>query len=109
MFANKIPFLISMSRSIRFGTIEALPNRKHGTIMGGIKDILKVYHNWGFGVKTALMDGELAGLRGDLADQQVTLNVTGRDEHVGDTSARSRRGCVASTRHYSSSSFQHEL
>lgn len=84
MFVDKITFLISMSRSIRFGMIEALPNRKHGMIMGGIKGILKVYRNCGFRVKTPLMNGEFAGLQGDLADQQVNLNATVPDKHAGD-------------------------
>ncbi|MDG7001629.1 MAG: hypothetical protein JRN15_21230, partial [Nitrososphaerota archaeon] len=33
---------------------------------------------------TTLMDGEFENLRGDLADLNIALNTTARDEHVGD-------------------------
>ena len=31
MFVNKIPFLVTLSRGLRFGTVSALPNRQVGT------------------------------------------------------------------------------
>ena len=46
--------------------------------------ILQIYWRNGFVVEVALMDGEFAHLRGELASLGVTLNDTSRDEHVGD-------------------------
>ena len=76
--------LISISRNIKFGTIEAIPNNKTATVLKGVKAILKLYRGKGFTIKMALMDGEFGHLRGELAGMGVTLNETSRDKHVGD-------------------------
>ena len=84
MYVNQIPMLISISRNIKFGTIEAIPNNKTATVLEGIKAILQLYRGNGFTIEMALMDGEFGHLRGALAGMGVTLNETSCDEHVGD-------------------------
>jgi hypothetical protein len=84
MFVNGIPMLISTSRNIRFGTVEAIPNHNIPTLVKGITSVGTMYKRAGFRVSTALMDGEFEPMRGDLADLGVTLNQTAHDEHVGD-------------------------
>ena len=53
-------------------------------ILKSMQAILQIYWRNGFLVEVALMDGEFAHLRGELASIGVTLNDTSRDEHVGD-------------------------
>jgi hypothetical protein len=84
MFVNDIPMLVSISRNIRFATIEALPNRTGANLVKAIKSIVQIYRQAGFKVTMALMDGEFDKIRGDLADMGIVLNETARDEHVGD-------------------------
>ena len=84
MFVDKIAFLVTLSRNIRFGTVEVLPDRKQHSIIKAIKNVQALYVPRGFTVETALMDGEFAALRGNLADLGITLNETAADEHVGD-------------------------
>ena len=84
MYVNQIPMLISISRNIKFGTIEAIPNNKTATVLKGVKAILQLYRGNGFTIEMALMDGEFGHLWGELAGMGVTLNETSRDEHVGD-------------------------
>jgi hypothetical protein len=43
MFVNKIPFLVTISRGIKFGTAETLTDRKHPTIMSAIKHVVALY------------------------------------------------------------------
>ena len=87
---NNIPMLITVSRNIRFGTIEALPNRNIGTLVNGIKAVRTLYKRAGFLITTALMDGKFEAMHSDLADlgtnnePGITLNEAARDEHVGD-------------------------
>ena len=76
--------LVSISREIRFGTLEVIPNSKSTVLLKGLKSILQVYQRGGFQVEAALMDGEFGHLRGELASMGVTLNETSRDEHVGE-------------------------
>jgi hypothetical protein len=84
MYVNGIPMLVSISRNIRFCTVEAVPNRSGDTLVKGIKNIAAVYKRAGFKIVATLMDGEFEPLRGDLADAEIALNTTARDEHVGD-------------------------
>ena len=84
MYVNKVAMLVSISRKIKFGTIEVIPNNKSTVLLKGLKGILQVYQCRGFHVEMALMDGEFGHLRGELASMGVTLNETSRDEHIGD-------------------------
>jgi Reverse transcriptase (RNA-dependent DNA polymerase) len=84
MFVNKIPMLVSISRNIKFGTVEDIANRNSASLIKGIRNIVKIYQRAGFKVNSALMDGEFEPLRGDLAEMGIGLNVTSQDEHVGD-------------------------
>jgi hypothetical protein len=84
MFVNKMPFLVSFSLNIRFGTAEKLGSKSDKMVLAALKDVFKRYQGGGFNVKTILADQEFESLRGDLASVQVQLNSTARDEHVGD-------------------------
>ena len=84
MYVNRVAMVVSISRSIKFGTIEAIPNNKSGVILKSVQAIIQIYRRNGYVVELALMDGEFEHLRGDLASMGVTLNDTSRDEHVGD-------------------------
>ena len=84
MYVNRVAMLVSISRNIKFGTIEAIPNRKSATIVNGVMGIRQIYRRNGFNVVAALMDGEFGHLRGELADMGIALNETSWDEHVGE-------------------------
>jgi hypothetical protein len=84
IFVNKMPFLVTFSRSIRFGTVEKLRSKSNEVVLAALKDVLKRYRGGGFTVETVLADHEFESLCGDLASVQVQVNTTGRDEHVGD-------------------------
>jgi hypothetical protein len=58
MFVNQIPMLVSISRNIKFGTIQDIPNRSNNHLLFGIKRIIKVYQLVGFKVDNVMMDGE---------------------------------------------------
>ena len=52
--------------------------------MSGLKVVTQLYKRAGFRVTLALMDGKFEPMRGELAEIGVALNITTRDEHVGD-------------------------
>jgi hypothetical protein len=83
MYINKIPMLVIISRHIKFGTIEAIPNKNNITLVKCVQNVIQLYTRGGFKVTCALMDGNFEALRGNLADNGVILNTTARDEHVG--------------------------
>ena len=84
MYVNKVPLLVTLSWNIKFGTMEAVADRKEATMLKCIKGVASLYRKAGFKVTTALMDGEFMLLRGGLAELGLRLNKTSRDEHVGD-------------------------
>ena len=84
MYVNRVPLLVTLSRNIKFGMVEAVKDRKEATLLKGIANVTSLYRKAGSKVTTALMDGEFVPLRGGLAEIGVTLNETSRDEHVGD-------------------------
>jgi hypothetical protein len=82
MFVNEIPMLVTLSRKVKFATVEAIPNRASSSVMKGIKAVVQVYHRAGFNANVALMDGEFTKLRGALADIGIALNETAVPEQL---------------------------
>ena len=84
MYVNWVAMLISLSRNIKFATIEAIPNNKTSILVKGMLAILQIYQRNGFNVEVALMDGEFGHLHGELGGMGVTLNEMLQDEHMSD-------------------------
>ena len=84
LYVNKVPLLVTLSQNIKFGTMEAVADRKEATILKCIKGVVTLYRKAGFKVTTALMDGEFVPLCSGLMELGLRLNETSRDEHVGD-------------------------
>ena len=82
MFVNKIPFLITISRHVKFGTVEVMKNRKSETIVAGLKHVKQLYAKRGFKLVGCHADNEFEPMRGDLAALGMELNVVSADEHV---------------------------
>jgi hypothetical protein len=58
MYVNGIPFLLTILRNLKFGTIEAIPNRLEATFIAGLVSMVRVYKQHGFSVSLGLTDGE---------------------------------------------------
>ena len=80
MFVNKIPFLVTTSRKIHFGTVEALPDRKINTVANKLKSVLNLYKHRGFNISSILADGEFEKLRPWFPQ----INTCAENEHVPD-------------------------
>jgi hypothetical protein len=82
MYVNRLPFMVSISRKIKFMTAEYLLGRKQPSLIKYIGNILNLYKTRGFNVTTALMEREFECLRPDLPE--LNLNTTASSEHVPD-------------------------
>jgi len=80
MFVNKIPFLVTVSRALKFVTVEDLLNRKVTTVRDKLRAVLRLYRHRGFHVTTLLGDQEFEPLR----EFFPFINTCGADEHVPD-------------------------
>ncbi len=102
MFVNKIPFFMTISRNIKFGTAEMILNQKNSTLIAAIKQVKQIYMRRGFIIHTILLDGQFESLRGDIADLHITLNTVSNDEHVPDIeryirTVKERTRCIYNT------------
>jgi hypothetical protein len=84
MKVNGIPFFMSVSRNIKFGTAEVLKNQLAGTLLKYVRTIVNLYHRRGFHVVMILGDGQFETLRDGLAALGVGLNICAPDEHVAE-------------------------
>ena len=82
MFVNRIPFLITRSKNIKFGTVDNVPSTKIPILLASIKPVLSIYRKRSFRVRTFLMDNQFEPMRGTLAEWGVELNIVAANEHV---------------------------
>ena len=80
MFINKVAFLITTSRNLKFGTVEAISNRQITTIIAKLKSVCQIYHRRGFRMTMILGDPEFEPIRATFPQ----LNCCAVDEHVPD-------------------------
>jgi hypothetical protein len=82
MYVNKIVFLVTVSRNIRFGTTERLLSRNADVVGKALVNVTSFYRQRGFRVKECHGDGEFETLRATVADAHASLNITSESEHV---------------------------
>lgn len=82
MYVNEVPFFVTVSRNIKFGTAEMILSKSNRTLLAAIKQVQKTYKQRGFCITHLLIDGEFDSLRADVATLGITLNTVARGEHV---------------------------
>jgi hypothetical protein len=88
MYVNKIPFFVSISRHIKFGTAEMLKSESAAQLITSIKLVMQTYVTRGFRVTSMMVDGQLP-LTASLG--------TSMSWRSSDTSERSRSARAVST------------
>ena len=84
MFINSIRFINTISRHVKFMTVEHIANARESTIQESIRQVKHVYMQRGFKITNILMDGEFTCIRGNLSELQINLNIYSNDKHVGE-------------------------
>jgi hypothetical protein len=76
MYVNKLLFLVTISRNIKFAMIELLSNHQEGTVSNSITNVMRLYGLWGF-LMTAIAhaDGEFEVIHGQLVAEVLGLNI----------------------------------
>ena len=82
MFVNRIAFIVTISRCIKFTTCEMIKDLKSQTICTAIKHVINIYRARGFEVSYIMMDCQFDPLRADIEGIGVNVNTTSRNEHV---------------------------
>ena len=66
MYVNRIPFVTTISRNIKFTTVEAIQNRTKAQLVQYINNVLPIYTQRGLQIENALLNGEFVPLCTDL-------------------------------------------
>jgi hypothetical protein len=82
MKVNKMPFLVTISRAIKFGTVAWLKNVEADNILKQITYVRNIYIKRGFLLEIVEVDGQFEPLHGALSEMGVTLNRCSREEYV---------------------------
>ena len=80
MLINKLPFLVSISRRLKFATIEYLSIKNEISLVTSINKIVSYYKSHGLHVGKMFVDSEFQFLDEKLVSN--TLNTTEEHEHV---------------------------
>ena len=80
MFVNSLPFLITLSREIRFGTSEHVPSCTAKQLDKYLMKFIRLYVKGGFVVLNVLVDGKLEKVK--LEINLVDINISAACEHV---------------------------
>jgi len=80
MFMNKIPFLISISRGLHFGTVKVLKNQQIDTVGKALDNVVHLYWRRGFKGTECNTNPEFRPLQGSYAG--TSFNLCTEDEHV---------------------------
>jgi hypothetical protein len=99
MKINKIPFLVTIRRAIKFGTVAWLKNAKADTILANLTKVRNVYITRGSLLEIVKADGQFEPICGELTELGITLNKCSREEHVPVAERRIRTlkercGCI---------------
>ena len=81
MHVNKVPFLVSISEHIHFGTISGLDSMKIPVLEDEIKRIIRLYAVRGFHIKYILVDIQFKAIK-DRGLLDAIVNVVGKGEHA---------------------------
>ena len=68
MKVNNIPFLMKISKHIKFGTADKLDSMENKIIVKHFKLVFGLYTNRGFRVKVVMADNQFESMRGGIAD-----------------------------------------
>ena len=80
MFINKLLFLVSISRRLKFTTMEYLSRKNEIALVASINKIVSYYRSHGLHVVTMFVDPEFNSLEEKLV--RTTMNTTGARDHV---------------------------
>lgn len=81
MHVNQVPFLISISEHIHYGTIKSLDSMKIPILEDEIKRIIQLYSVHGFHIKYKLVDIQFKAIK-DRGLLEAIVNVVGKGEHA---------------------------
>jgi hypothetical protein len=90
LFINRLAFLVTISRNVKFSTCEFLKDMKANTILHGILQVIGLFQSHGFTVTHLLLDEQVGSIQSGLISHNIVSNIIGCTEHVPEAERRIR-------------------
>ena len=91
LFINGLPFLSTISKKIKYRTIEWLPNRTPSAYRSAFDKVFRIYNKAGFTITYVHADQEFKPIFNDIQDDLgITLNSASAQEHVPEAERNNR-------------------
>lgn len=84
MFINRIPFLVTISKGLKFGTVTHILNKKDTTVISALKHIKTMYEFRGFWINICKADYAFESMQEKMEEMGLGLNTTAENEHVAE-------------------------
>ena len=81
MFVSSLPFLVTLSKRVKYVTVQFVPRRTARELANALKIVIGLYRRAGFVCQTALMDGEFEKVKQKLFNV-IEVNITSKNENV---------------------------
>ena len=82
MFINKIPFIMTTSRNIHFGTAELVKDMKNNKLITSIEQVIQVNQTCCFKIQAILADGQFQHIQQIIEQKGIRLNICAANEHI---------------------------
>jgi len=82
MFINNIPFVMTTSHNMHFGTAELVKDMKNNTLVTSIEQVIQAYQSRGFKIKAILADRQFKHIQQIIEKKGIILNICATNEHV---------------------------
>lgn len=84
MFVCGLPFLVTMSRGLKFVTAQYVSRRTAAELGNALKSVIHLYRRASINTPLVIMDGEFEKLKSHKVSEMAGLNTTAKNEHVGE-------------------------
>ena len=91
LYINEMPFLATISRNIKYRTIQWLPTRTAKDYRSALDIIFRQYNKAGFRIATIHCDNEFRPIMDDIKDElSIDMNYASAQEHVPEAERNNR-------------------
>ena len=82
MHIQQAPFLISISKKLKFIAIAAIASRSHEKLLEAFDQTFRVYNEYGFRIKELHVDPEFESLEDAMIDNYIDVEWVPAQQHV---------------------------
>ena len=82
MYIHNIMFLVTVSRKIKYVTIDPIPSRKKSDVIVAFDNVFRIYNQGNFQIKIVHADPEFKTFKDNFLDIDIELNCASAQEHI---------------------------